>query len=94
MIPIVAAVSSKEAGYPIHARISAVSSVHSDAISDWAQRHIIPGSQVLSQWLMLLFYRRYSMDAMTERFAHAVCCCRTATESDLRVAFCFRLWMP
>lgn len=36
IIPIVAAVSSKEAGYPIHAGISAVSGVHSDAISDWA----------------------------------------------------------
>lgn len=32
------------------------------------------------------FNRRFSMVAMTERIANAVCCCRPATERDLRVA--------
>lgn len=54
-IPIVASVSLNKAGHPIHAGISVVSGFHSDAIADWAQRHMIPGSQALPQWLLLLF---------------------------------------
>jgi transposase-like protein len=148
-IPIVAAVSLNEAGHPIHARITAVSGFSSEAIADWAKRHLSPGSQVLSdglacfravttanchhkavitggkhpnelpqfRWINTLlgnlktsfsgtfhafnfdkyarrylggycfrFNRRFSMVAMTERIANAVCCCRPATERDLRVA--------
>ena len=47
-IPIVAAVSLNEAGHPIHARITAVSGFSSAAISEWAIRHLAPGSHVLS----------------------------------------------
>ena len=50
-IPIVAAISLNEAGHPIHARITAVSGFCSEAISDWAKRHLAPGSQVLSDGL-------------------------------------------
>jgi len=50
-IPIVAAVSLNEAGHPIHARITAVSGFSSGAIADWAKRHLMPGSQVLSDGL-------------------------------------------
>ena len=50
-IPIVAAVSLNEAGHPIHVRITAVSGFSSEAISDWAKRHLRPGSQVLSDGL-------------------------------------------
>ena len=50
-IPIVAAVSLNEAGHPIHARISAVSGFSSEAIADWAKRHLMPGSHVLSDGL-------------------------------------------
>jgi hypothetical protein len=50
-IPIVAAVSLNEAGHPIHARITAVSGFSSEAISDWAKRHLAPGSHVLSDGL-------------------------------------------
>ena len=32
------------------------------------------------------FNRRFSLAAMTERIANAVCCCRPCTERDLRVA--------
>ena len=31
------------------------------------------------------FNRRFSMDAMTERIANAVCCCIPCTERDLRI---------
>jgi transposase-like protein len=148
-IPIIAAVSLNEAGHPIHARVTAVSGFSSEAIADWAKRHLSPGSQVLSdglacfravttanchhkavitggkhpnelpqfRWINTLlgnlktsfsgtfhafnfdkyarrylggycfrFNRRFSMVAMTERIANAVCCCRPATERDLRVA--------
>ena len=50
-IPIVAAVSLNEAGHPIHVRITAVSGLSSEEISDWAKRHLRPGSQVLSDGL-------------------------------------------
>ena len=50
-IPIVAALSLNEAGHPIHARISVVSGFSSEAIADWAKRHLMPGSQVLSDGL-------------------------------------------
>ena len=50
-IPIVAAVSLNEAGHPIHARITAVSGFSSEAIAEWAKRHLAPGSQVLSDGL-------------------------------------------
>jgi transposase-like protein len=50
-IPIVAAVSLNEAGHPIHARITAVSGLSSEEISDWAKRHLAPGSHVLSDGL-------------------------------------------
>ena len=50
-IPIIAAVSLNEAGHPIHARISAVSGFSSEAIADWAKRHLMPGSHVLSDGL-------------------------------------------
>jgi hypothetical protein len=36
-----------EAGHLIHARITAVNGFSSEAISDWAKRHIAPGSHVL-----------------------------------------------
>jgi transposase-like protein len=49
--PIVAAVSLNEAGHPIHAKITAVSGFSSQAIADWAQRHLAPGSHVLSDGL-------------------------------------------
>ena len=38
--PIIAAVSLNEAGHPIHARITAVRGFSSEAISDWAKRHL------------------------------------------------------
>ena len=148
-IPIVAAVSLNEAGHPIHARITAVSGFCSEAIAEWAKRHLMPGSQVLSdglacfravttanchhksvvtggkhpndlpqfRWINTLlgnlktsfcgtfhafnfdkyarrylagfcfrFNRRFSMAAMTERIANAVCCCTPCTERDLRLA--------
>ena len=50
-IPIVAAVSLNEAGHPIHARITAVSGFSSEAIYEWAKRHLAPGSHVLSDGL-------------------------------------------
>ena len=50
-IQIVAAVSLNEAGHPIHARITAVSGFCSEAIAEWAKRHLMPGSQVLSDGL-------------------------------------------
>ena len=50
-IPIVAAVSLNEAGHPINTRITAVSTFSSEAISDWAKRHLAPGSHVLSDGL-------------------------------------------
>ena len=50
-IPIVAAVSLNEAGQPIRARIISVRGFSSEAISDWAKRHLMPGSQVLSDSL-------------------------------------------
>ncbi|WP_341885308.1 transposase [Synechococcus sp. UW140] len=48
---IVAGVSLKEAGHPIHARITSVSAFSSEAIADWAKRHLIPGSQVVTDGL-------------------------------------------
>jgi hypothetical protein len=50
-IPIVAAVSLNEASHPIHARITAVSGFSSEAIAEWAKRHLAPGSKVLSDGL-------------------------------------------
>ena len=50
-IPIVAAVSLNEAGHPIHARITAVSSFSSEAIADWAKHHLMPGCQMFSDGL-------------------------------------------
>jgi len=49
--PIVAAVSLNEAGHPIFSRITAVSGFSSKGISDWAKRHLAPGSHVLSDGL-------------------------------------------
>ena len=43
-IPIVAAVSLNEAGHLINATITAVSGFSSKAISDWAKRHLAPGT--------------------------------------------------
>jgi hypothetical protein len=51
MIQIDAAVSLNKAGHPIHIRLTAVSGFSSEAISDWAKRHLMPGSQVLSDGL-------------------------------------------
>lgn len=51
MIPIVPAVSLNEAGHPIHARITSVSGFCSEAIAEWAKRHLMPGSHVLSDGL-------------------------------------------
>ena len=50
-IPIVAAVSLNEADLPIHPRITAVSGFSLEAISDWAKRHLAPGSHDLSDGL-------------------------------------------
>jgi transposase-like protein len=50
-VPIVAAVSLNEAGHPIHARITAVSGFSGEAIAAWAQRHLEPGTHVLSDGL-------------------------------------------
>ena len=36
------------------------------------------------------FNRRFSLAAMTERIANAVCCCMPCTERDLRVAEFYR----
>jgi hypothetical protein len=47
-IPIVAAISLNEAGHPIYSRITAVSGFSSEAISEWAKRHLAPGSHILS----------------------------------------------
>jgi hypothetical protein len=47
-IPIIAADTLNEAGDPIHARITAVSDFSSEAISDWTQRQLAPGSIVLT----------------------------------------------
>ncbi len=86
-IPIVAAVSLKEACHPIHVRITAVSGFLSGAIADWAERDLAPGSQVLSDGLACFrFNRRFSMAAMTEGAAHVLCCCIPCTERDLTVA--------
>ena len=85
----------KEAGYPIHVRITAVTGFSSEAISDWAKRHLRPGSQVFSDGLYarrylggfcFRFNRRFAMAAMTERIANAACCCKPVTEGALRVA--------
>jgi hypothetical protein len=45
------AVSFHETGHPIHVRITAVTGFSSEAISDWAKRHLRPGSQVISDRL-------------------------------------------
>ena len=45
------AVSLNEAGHPIYSRITAVSGFSSKAISDWAKRHLAPGSHILSDGL-------------------------------------------
>ena len=50
-VTIVAAVSLNEAGHPIHARITAVSGFSGEAIAAWAQRHLEPGTHVLSDGL-------------------------------------------
>lgn len=50
-IPTVATVSLKEAGHPIHVRITSVRGFSSEAIADWVKRHLSPGSQVLSDAL-------------------------------------------
>jgi transposase-like protein len=50
-VPIVAAVCLNQAGHPIHSRITAVSGFSSNAIADWAKRHLAPGSRVLSDGL-------------------------------------------
>jgi hypothetical protein len=50
-IPIVATVSLNEACHLIHVRITAVTGFSSEAISDWAKRHLRPGSKVLSNGL-------------------------------------------
>jgi hypothetical protein len=50
-IPIVAAVSLNEASHPIHARITAVNGFSSEAIADWAKRHLAPRSHVVSEGL-------------------------------------------
>ena len=50
-VPIVAAVSLNEAGHPIHAKITAVSGFSGEAIAAWAQRHLEPGTHVLSDGL-------------------------------------------
>ena len=50
-IPVVAAISLNEAGHPIHARITPVSGFSSEAIGEWARRHLSPGSSVLSDGL-------------------------------------------
>ena len=47
-IRIVQAVSLNETGHPIHVRITTWTGSSSEAISDWAKRHLRPGSQVLS----------------------------------------------
>jgi transposase-like protein len=50
-IPVVAAISLNEAGHPIHARITPVTGFSSEAIGEWARRHLAPGSSVLSDGL-------------------------------------------
>ena len=40
-----------EVGHPIHARITAVSGFSSQAIAEWAKRHLMPGSQMFSDGL-------------------------------------------
>jgi len=46
-ILIVGAVSLNETGHPIHVWITTGTGSSSEAISDWAKRHLRPGSQVL-----------------------------------------------
>ena len=43
-IQMVAAVSLKEAGHPIHTRITAFSGFCSEVIAEWAKHHLMPGS--------------------------------------------------
>ncbi len=50
-IPIVVAVSLNEAGHPSDARITPVAGFSSEAIGDWANKHLVPGSSVLSDGL-------------------------------------------
>ena len=92
-IPIVAAVSLKETGHPIHARFSAVSGFRSDVMLTRPSAIWAPVARRYLSGYCFRFNRRYSMVAMTERIAYAVCWCGPATESDLRVAFCVRLWL-
>jgi transposase-like protein len=50
-IPFVAAVSLDARGYPKYAKLSQVSGFTSEAIAQWAKRHLQPGTAVLSDGL-------------------------------------------
>ena len=50
-VPIVAGISLNEAGHPLHAIITAVAGFSSEAIGDWASKHLAPGSKVLTDGL-------------------------------------------
>ena len=50
-IPIVAAVSLNEAGYPIHIKITPVQGFSSEAIRVWALQNLAPGCAVLTDGL-------------------------------------------
>ena len=63
-IPIVGAVSLNETGHPIHVRITTGTGSSSEAISDWAKRHLRTGSQGLSDGMA--FFRAVT----TANFQH------------------------
>jgi transposase-like protein len=50
-VPIVAAISLNAAGHPIHAKISPVAGFTSEALGDWAKKHLSNSCSVLSDGL-------------------------------------------
>jgi transposase-like protein len=50
-VPIVAAVSTNEAGHPLRVKLSPLAGFTRQAISDWAKVHLLPGSDVRSDGL-------------------------------------------
>ena len=50
-VPIVAAISLNAAGHPIHAKISPVAGFTSEALADWAKKHLSNSCSVLSDGL-------------------------------------------
>lgn len=53
-VPIVAAVSTSDAGHPMRVKISAVASFTREAIANWAKANLLPGCDVRSDGLNCL----------------------------------------